>query len=287
MPKLNVEFYKPRVDVNPGEPPVAFVDVLQQIAGMNVRQRIRGGLDPAAILSLDQRGAEFTGEAARIRTEDLPSVVHTATGRRHNLEIDVQEGLGEEIHFLYDSGVDVIAVQRKGHFRATALEHLLSDLANANVRFDIILREDAWQQFENMDIVKKFYFKLARPQDLVGRARQPLLRVLRVIDEFNGISAKVEISVGRSDRRLRPNPIREIVDAYNASRDNFTALSITGAIRAQDGDLHVETVDLIHGKLTFTANVERHGRRLDAEGCRLALREAIRENREYLRRFRA
>jgi len=288
MPKFNVEFYKPSVQVNPGEPAVAFVDVLQRIAAMTPRQRIRGGLDPAVILSLErQQGAEYFGEAARIRTEDLPSVVHTGTGHRHNLEIDAQEGLGEEIHFLYDSRVDVIAVQRRGHFRASALENLLSDLSRNNVRFDVILREDAWQRFETMDVVKKVYFKLARPQDFVGESRQPLLRVLGMMDDFNGILAKVEISVGRSDRRLRPNPIRGIIDMYNRSRDNFTALSITGAIQAQDGDTHVETVDFVHGKLSFTADVERRGRRLNTEGCRLALREAIRENRDYLRRFRA
>jgi hypothetical protein len=287
MPKFNVEFYKPSVQVEAGAPAVAFTDVLQRIAGMTARQRTRGGLDPAAVLVLDQDRAEYVGEAARIRTEDLPSVVHTGTGHRHNLDIDAQEGLGEEIHFLYDSAVDIIAVQRRGHFRASALENLLSDLSQNNVRFDVILREDAWQRFENMGLVRKVYFKLARPQDLAGERRQPLLTVLGMMDEFNGVSAKVEISVGRTDRRLRADPIRGIIDVFNRRRDNFTALSITGAVQAQGEDMHVETVDFVHGKLSFTSEVERRGRHLNIEGCRLALREAIRENRGYLRRLRA
>src|SRR5712692_9950681 len=138
MPKFNAEFYKPKVYVNPGMPEVSFEEVLQRIAAMTPRQRIRGGIDPAAILSLHQHHAEYDGEAARIRIEDLPTVVNTATGNRHNLDIDAQEGLGEEIHFLYDSGLDVIVIQRKGHFRASALENLLSDLSRNNVSFEII-----------------------------------------------------------------------------------------------------------------------------------------------------
>jgi len=288
MPKLNVEFYKPRVHVNPGEPAVSFIDVLQRIAAMPLRDRIRGGIDPAAILTLDEHHGEYTGESARIRTEDLPSVINTATGNRHNLDIDAQEGLGEEIHFLYDSGLDVITVQRKGHLRASALENLLSDLAHIDVRFEIILREGAWQRFERMEMVKKVYFKLARPQDLGGQRRQPLLTVLGMMEDFNGVSAKVEISVGRArDGRLRRNPVREVIDSFNALRDNFKALSITGAMREDNGNMHVETVDFIQEKLMFTTDVQRRGRRLNAEGCRLALREAIRENRDYLRRYRA
>src|SRR5438045_339628 len=85
MPKFNVEFYKPNVQVNPGDPAVNFGDVLGRIAAMTPRQRIRAGLDPAVVLVLEQQGVEYVGEAARIRTEELPSVVHTATGSRHSL----------------------------------------------------------------------------------------------------------------------------------------------------------------------------------------------------------
>ncbi|HET8922083.1 MAG TPA: DUF6731 family protein [Candidatus Acidoferrum sp.] len=290
MPKFNVEFYKPSVQVNPGEPAVEFADVLQQIAAMTPRRRIRGGPDPAAILTLGQHGTEYIGEAARIRTEDLPSVVHTTTGNRHNLDIDAHEGLGEEIHFLYDSRLHVIAVQRKGHLRASALESLLSDLSHSYITFEIILRQDALERFDRMAMVKKVYFKLARPQDLAGLPPQPLLRVLRVIRDFQGTSAKVEISVGRNrTRQLRRNPVREVIGMFRERADNFKALSITGAIRAQEdaGDMRVETIDFIQGKLSYTAEVERRGRHLSPEGCNLALREAIRENREYLQRYRA
>jgi hypothetical protein len=254
---------------------------------MHPVDRIRRGPDPAAVLSLTHGGNECLGEAARIRMEDLPSIVDIATGRRHNLNVQAQEGLSEEIHFLYDDGVDIIAIQRKLHLRASALERLLADLANVHLEFQIVLREDALRRFQRMGLVKKIYFKLARPNDIDSQRRPALRRVFREMDEFNGVSAKVEISIGRHrDRGLRLRAIREVIEAFRESSDDFRALSITGAIGEEgEPEERSETIDFIKGRLRHVEDVPRAGRRLDAERCRLALRRAIRENRAYLQRY--
>jgi hypothetical protein len=284
VPAFNVEFYKPHVVNVRG---VAFPDLLDRIVAMNAVDRIRRGNDPAAILTLQHQQNEFLGEAARIRMEDLPSVIDTATGDRHDLDVRVHEGLGEEIHFLYDAALDVVAVQNKGHFRAAALEQLISDLTHAGINFHIILRADAWERFQNMELVTKINFKLARPRDIQGRPA--VMRVFREIDEFNGVSAKVEITVGRNrNRSLSMAAIRRVIADYNAMGQSFKDLSITGAVREAEGELHRDTIDFLKERLLVSVEVERRGRgrRLDAEGCRLALRRSIREHQEYLRRYR-
>ncbi len=283
MPIIRFEFYRPTVH-NGGQ--VTFAHVLEQISRLNAVERIRRGVDPAVVLNLNRNGNEYIGEAARIRMEDLPSVVDIATGDRHDLNVRDREGLGEEIHFLYDSGLNIIAVQRKGPFRASALMDLFSDLTHSVLGFQIVLRRDAWVRFGRMDRVKKIYFKLARPHDFQGQRRPALKRVFREMEEFNGVSAKIEISVGREhQRRLRLNPIRAVVEYFQARRDDFTALSITGAVRDEEEIPHQETIDFIKGRLEFSANVDRRGRRLDPEGCRLAIRRALRENRAYLHQY--
>lgn len=289
MPRFNVEFYKPLIMDRDGP---AFPEMLNRIINMNAVDRIRRGGDPAAILSLRHDGNEFLGEAARIRMDDLPSVIDVANGNRHDLDVDEHEGLGEEIHFLYDAGLDVIAIQNRGHFRAPALERLIADMTETNLDFQVILTENAWERFQRMDFVTKINFKLARPRDLHGRPQPALNRVFREIDEFNGVSAKMEITVGRMRRHgLNMGAIRQLVESYRGQEESFKSLSITGAIREADGPeaaMQPGTVDFIKERLLYTQEVERRGRgrRLDAEGCRVALRRAIREHREHLRRHR-
>lgn len=289
MPAFNVEFYKPHVVNVRG---VSFSDLLARIVAMNAVERIRTGNDPAAILTLQAHQHEFLGEAARIRMEDLPSVIDTANGSRHDLNVGVHEGLGEEIHFLYDAQLDVIAVQNKGHFRAAALEQLISDLTRTGVNFHVILRGDAWERFQRMELVTKINFKLARPQDIQGQRRPAVTRVFHEIDEFNGVSAKIEITVGRKRHRaLSMAAIRRLVADFRARGAEFENLSITGAIRAAEGPeaaIHRDTIDFLKERLQVSSEVNRRGRgrRLDAEGCRLALRRSLFEHQDYLRRFR-
>lgn len=286
MPKFNVEFYKPKILEQDG---AAFADVLGRIAAMNAIGRIRTGNDPAAILNLQREGNDFGGEAARIRMDDLPRVIDLANGDRRELDVQANEGLSEEIHFLYDHALDVIAIQSKGHFRAPALERLLSDLGHTTVYFQVILTEDAWERFQRMDFVTKINFKLARPQDFHGQPQPSLQRVFDEIDEFGGVSAKMEITVGRTRRRLSIDAIRRLIQTFRGNSEGFKSLSLSGAIREQTGQdarSHPETIDFLKERLLYSQDVERggRGRRLDAEGCRVALRRGIREHREHLRR---
>src|SRR5258708_38494299 len=149
MPKFNVQFFKPYVRNAPG---VCFADVLTIIAGLNNVQRIRTGDDPAVILGIQIQGSEFLGEAARIRMDDLPSVIDVASGNRHDLDVSEHEGLGEEIYFLYDSVIDVIAIQNRAHFRPSALALLLGQLSTRAIEFEIIFNSTAWNRFDRMGL---------------------------------------------------------------------------------------------------------------------------------------
>ena len=291
MAAFNIEFYQPQV-INVQN--VSFPDLLNRIAAMNAVERIRQGSDPAAILVLqrDDREQQFLGEAARIRMDDLPGIIDTLSGERHDINVRAQEGLSEEIHFLYDLNLNIIAVQRKGHFRAAALEKLISDISRTAVSFQAILRRDAWERFQRMELATKINFKLARPDDIQGQPRPAVTRIFREIDEFNGVSAKIEITVGRQRHRsLSMAAIRRFVQDFIGMGESFQDLSITGAIREGEDDeavLHRDTVDFLKDRLMVSSEVDRaaRGRRLDGEGCRLALRRSIREQEDYLRRFR-
>lgn len=223
--------------------------------------------------------------------EDLPSIIDATTGGRHDLDVANNEGLGEEIYFLYDAGLDVMAVQVKGHFRPGALALLIGDLTNTDVDFQVILREDAFQRFQNLDLITKVNFTLARPRQLRGLAPS-VMGAIREIDEFGGVSATIEVSVGRERNiTLNRNAVSRLLGARNEIGESLKDLSITGTTR-RDGDLegrtHLDVVDFIKDRLLVRTEVERHGRgkRLAPDGCRMALRRAISTHEEYLRAYR-
>jgi hypothetical protein len=289
MPRFNVEFYKPRV-LAPEN--TTFSGVLNTILDLAGVDRIRAGTDPAAILTIHRHEHEIFGEAARIRMDDLPSVIDVADGRRHDLDVEEHEGLGEEVHFLYDADLDVIAVQTRGHFRAADLANLFADLSDTTLEFQVMLSPDAVQKMQRVEQVTKINFKLARPRDLEGQRQPALNRVFQQIDQFDGMTAKMEITVGRARNRwLSRGAVEQIITAFQERPDEFQSLSISGAIRENEGQnaaAHPAIIDFIKGRLLYTEDVERRGRgkRLDTEGCRSALRRAIRQHRPYLRRLR-
>jgi hypothetical protein len=289
MPAFTTEFFRPSLLGNARN--LTFEDVLTQIMALNLRQRIRAGDDPAVILTLNQNHSEYAGEAARIRMEDLPSIIDSTTGSRHDLNVANNEGLGEEIYFLYDAGLNVIAVQVKGHFRPGALAHLIGDLANTDVDFQVILREDAFQRFQNLDLITKVNFTLARPRQIRGLAPS-VMGAIREIDEFNGVSAKIEVNVGRERNiSLNRNAVSRLLGERNGIGESLKELSITGTTRRAgelEGRTHLDVVDFINDRLLERSEVEGRGRskRLDPDGCRMALRSAISTHEEYLRTYR-
>lgn len=282
MPTIWIEFYKPKL---PEDEQRTFEDVLNAIARMPLRQRLRTDFDPMGIFSLDQDGRSYVGDTARIRMEDLPRVVDITTGQRHDINIAAREGLSEEIHFLYDATLDVIAIQKRGMLRASALRDLIGDLTGTGVQFLVILREDAWRRFQRMPLIKKIIFKLARPVDLRGIRRLSIFKTYQQLDEFDGVSSKVEISIERQkNTSLNRVRVRNTVQSFR-ERGDFISLSVTGPVR-DGGEERLETIDFVHDSLKHRENVPHRGRRLDPDGCRLALRRAIRAHRPYLGRYR-
>lgn len=283
MPRVTVEFYKPSVLC---DPPRTFESLLDQILGLNPVERIRRTEDPAGIFDFQKQGASFEGQAARIRMQELPTVVDIRTARQHDLDVRDAEGLSEAAHFLYEVDLDVLVVQRTREIRASAVARLVWDLTDASILLKPVLKEDAWRRFQKMPLVKKIKFKLARPANVDQERRPALMRVLHEIQEFDGVSATIEISVGRTKNRwLNRNMIGEILNGFREGEADFKSLSIMGAIREDNEPDHTEIIDFIADRLQYSDDVRLRDRKLDSEGCKLVLRRAIREHRQYLQTF--
>jgi hypothetical protein len=285
MPPITIEFYKPAIGANGDE---SFAEVLDDLINLKPGERIRKGDDPAGLFALERVHTKqeqyYFGEAARIRMDDLPQVVNRTTGAKRDLSITDAEGLSEETFFLYNVKLDVLALQKRLSFRSSTLRKLMSDLTPQTIAFHLILKQDAWKRFHDMTVIKKLTFKVARPKQHVGERNEAVLRVIDELDDFNAVSAKIEITSGRSKKRsLLLEKISSVVQDFNTRPEDYRMLRITGSEDKAQED--VEVVDFFKEALDFTDEVTKKGRRLDRESCRTALRRAIRENSNYLKKY--
>jgi hypothetical protein len=73
-------------------------------------------------------------------------VIDIATGNQHDLEMLDAEGLGEQVHFLYDSTLNVIAVQ-KNCISAPLHCRIFGHLGGHPLDFQLIVTEGIKQVF--------------------------------------------------------------------------------------------------------------------------------------------
>lgn len=113
-------------------------------------------------------------------------------------------------------------------------------------------------------------------------------RVLDELAEFDGVSAKVEISVSRQrNRSLNLERVWDVIRGYQNRRDDFESLSVKGPVEDPELGPHLETIDFVAEHLKqIDEDVTETDRGLNPESCRMALRRSLRIHRDYLREYR-
>jgi hypothetical protein len=257
MATIWIEFFRPTVSGG------TFVEVMKAIKQMPKAQRVRKNPETMGIFSTGRKDHQFWGEAAKIRTPDLPVV------------------------FVYDSRLDVIAIQKSQMLRAFALQNFLSELTSTPISFRPILRQDAWDRFQKMPLVTKINFKLHRPRKR-SVSSPAVERALGHLEDFGGVVVDVEISVGsHRNRNLNIDTVWKVLDVFKSRPEDFERLRITGVIDSTGG-WKSGTIDFIKDTLRHRDDDVRYnssGRRLDLQGCRLALKKALSIHRTYLQRY--
>ena len=282
MPKVTIDFWDP-IDNNGNH--FDLLPVCSDVHGLRVRDRMqdRGTEYTDYVVHVESRDGQGFGMAARIRKENLPEKVNLQTGDVRPLDLLAQEGLAEEVHFLYDQGLQTLVTQRNRIFRASALVDLLRDLSGAMFGIQPKLREDAWQRFRRMVRIGSLELKLRTP-DHHPNLSQTIPSMAEFLDdaadEVNAFTVDIKMSVERSKTRsLEVGIIRSLVNVFRRE-ENLSKLVVSG--NRGEGE-RGEIVDFIRDRLVHTGEVRYDGRQLDGAQCRQLLREALERHRPYLR----
>jgi hypothetical protein len=260
--------------------------------------------DLAAIPDNDQRNEEISGypvrlsqsdttrdyvklDMTKIRMDEVP-LVAGLDGDSREIELDDDEGIGEESAYLYHKDLGLLVAQRNRYgvspsVFASYIQRKL-DLEGP-VAFDPVLTPNAYQRLQTMPVMRKFEIKLAgvnNPEMMVG-ADESLGYAMNRLAEYEAPNAYITFSMGHQHGSLN---VQRILDAarswLNLSDQNpnrVTALRVSG----QDPDNEGEMIDLIADRFMDERTVTQDGRYV-SWGTRItALMNSYRANQNELR----
>lgn len=185
--------------------------------------------------------------------------IATENGDFKAIELEEDEGLGEDIAVLYDKALSVIAIQRnRNSISPSGICEYLNKLhkdhipEKSEIVFMPILTVDELPDYSGETIYRKIKFNFAalNTDVLEANKSQALAEIAKVKDRFPDIIFKIELSVGRADKtKGLPNDesnriIRTLMDESNSA--NVKGLQV--ALK-RDAECKVEHFDLIETKV--------------------------------------
>ncbi len=224
MPRVNVDFWEP---IGPDGNWFDLLPALTYAGNLRVQERMRdrGSEYTDYLVEVNFQNAQSSGMAARIRKENLPERANLRTGDLNPLNLAANEGLAEEVHFLYDDGLRVLLTQRNRIFRAGAVSDLIAELGNTMFGIQPKLREDAWHRFRRMETIGSLELKLQTPEHHPDLSNT-IPSMGRFLDDasetLQAMSVELKFSMERVRRRsLAVEIIRGIVGRFR-NQENVT-----------------------------------------------------------------
>ncbi len=225
---------------------------------------------PYRLLNLTHSGRLWHGNIVRIRMNDIPLKVKLS-GATSDVDIEDDEGLGEENAFIFDAGIGVLVFQRN-RFGAGAdkfaryFEHV-GKLA-APIVFAPIMRKHLINKLATLRTARYLYVRFAgvrNPRLLTGDGISASDAVELLGDTAPVVDIKV--SMGRKHGSLALGPVKDVIKRLYKWATNHTpgtqeieSLKISGTFD-EDSEETLNLLDYrIHDK--EDVQVDAHTRRL-------------------------
>lgn len=180
----------------------------------------------------------WEGDTIHIRMDEVPPKA-SIDGELSNIELEDDEGIGEETAFLYNEAIDILALQQNiyGVTEPSFCRYFeKAAQINGPIFLFPVIQSGALQKFTNLHTVKKIEVKLARPKNMKQFAKtdgKSTSDVIEMINNFEAPTANITLSVGRNRKEeLNLNSVKNLVKGLlgmNQSGDNVKSIKISGA----------------------------------------------------------
>lgn len=277
---INVDFY--RVSGTNGQL-IQFDNIVRQINNTpnneNRNLNIRGV--PFRLNQAQECPAHagITAEMVRIRMDNLPARA-SLSGQIRPLELDDDEGVGEETAFLYHAPRRILAIQRnKMGVSAAQVAHYFAVKANLEgyIHFDPILEMDTMVRFAQVETVRKLEINIAGGQDgqILRDIGLGIGSTVDMIEQLGAPNVNISLSMGHNNGSMFTEPVKTVVtrllQTVADDTSNITKLRLSG--RAADED-SMPILDLLEDRMVEPVTADSVNRRLTYEARKAAVLQA-------------
>jgi hypothetical protein len=204
---------------------------------------------------------------SKVRMDDLPQRTKL-DGSRAPLELDEDEGLGEDVAMALDATLNIVAIQRNRH---SMTPNNIARLINffypeIQISFVPILSRDALERFARCDTLRKLRIKLSGTSncDFLNTNDLSANEKITMQEILSEPYVDITFSVGRKNMSLT-GKIRRLAEFFsnfyrNGGGETVLAIDVTGK---ENDDTPSMMIDLLSEKLTFEHDVEQDGRTIN------------------------
>ena len=290
MPKtVNIDFYRVVMPENAETTFDALLNRIEQIPLQNDArtQEITG--DPVRLQELHHHGGYLEGDMVRTRMDTLPRRSNVETGQLALLDLDDDEGLGEETAFLYDPATHCLTIQRNRFaVSASALATYCTEIGafESAISLEPIISGDAIARLQEFDRVNRLTIKVA------GLAGGRVLRetpyslghIAAFADDYAGPIVNIDVSMGHQRGSLARDRVRGVVEWLRRQiRDREVDVRRIEVSGSSSGD-ETQVLDLLESRIVEHRTVEISRNRIVTYTARRnAVRAAWDAQRERIR----
>lgn len=237
------------------------------------------------------RGGAYEADMVRIRMDHLPNRA-SLSGEIEPMDLDDDEGVGEETAFLYDPAIRILAIQRNRYGASSGIvARYFERMGNigAPVYFDPVLPADVMRKVDRMRAFKKIEVSFARIRNYsIFRQEGPDLdRIMKIAEQYNAPTASFTVSMGKNRGSLNRDESKDLIHRLRrlaGHGNNIKRIRISGSSTDEDS----QVIDLLEGKMTETIFLRSDFGRRDVpynDHRKNAVREAFQKRREELARM--
>ena len=262
MPKtVNIDFYRVVMPENAATTFDALLDRTEQIPLQNdTRTREITG-DPVRLQELHRHGGYLEGDMVRTRMDTLPRRSNIETGQLALLDLDDDEGLGEETAFLYDPATHCLTIQRNRFaVSASAFATYCTEIGafESAIILEPIISGDAIARLQEFDRVSRLTIKVA------GLAGGRVLRdtpyslghIAAFADDYAGPIVNIDVSMGHQRGSLARDRVRGVVEWLRRQfRDREVDVRRIEVSGSSAGD-ETQVLDLLESRIVEHRTVE-------------------------------
>jgi len=230
------------------------------------------------------------GDMVRIRMDEFP-IVASQDGDMEPIDLDDDEGLGEETAFLYQIPTKVLMLQKNQYgVSAPSFAKYFQQKSDVQIQLEPVMQGDAVARMSTMQRIKNFKVSIAQTNKMTNLQGQDMAvdEVINLSRHFHSDSIDIEVSMGKKkDRSLTiENVINTAKTFFNHANiqqlGDIKAITISGD--SENGD-H-EVLNLLDDWIKESIEIDPIDiRRIEYKERAQALRDSWENRRDQLEKM--